>query len=154
MTTIYDVPAELLIKRTAKDLKQNQECAPPEWAPFVKTAVHKEKAPADPEWWHVRQAAILRKIYIQGPIGIERLRTLFSGPKNRGSKPNKTMPSSGSIVGMPSSGAARASCPSGPRQSRICPMPNTRASSIHSRWIRFRRSTRTRTSSTMGLTPP
>jgi small subunit ribosomal protein S19e len=98
MTTIYDVPAELLIKRTAEDLKQRQECAPPEWAPFVKTAVYKEKAPADPEWWHVRQAAILRKIYIQGPIGIERLRTLFSGPKNRGSKPNKTMSSSGSIV--------------------------------------------------------
>jgi small subunit ribosomal protein S19e len=98
MTTIYDVPADLLIKRIAEDLKQKPECAPPEWAPFVKTAVYKEKAPADPEWWHVRQAAILRKIYIQGPIGIERLRGLFSGPKNRGSKPNKTFPSSGSIV--------------------------------------------------------
>jgi small subunit ribosomal protein S19e len=98
MTTIYDVPAELLIMKMVEELKTIPECAPPEWAPFAKTAVHKEKTPTNEDWWHIRQAGLLRKIYIHGPIGIEHLRSLYTGPRDRGSKPNKTMDGSGSII--------------------------------------------------------
>jgi len=98
MTTVYDVPAEQLIRRCAEELKKDESLAPPEWAPFAKTAVHKEKAPVDEDWWFIREAAILRKVYIHGPIGIVHLKGMFTGPRNRGSKPNRTQDGSGSIM--------------------------------------------------------
>jgi small subunit ribosomal protein S19e len=98
MTTAYDVPADLLINRTAEKLKAEEACKPPEWAQFVKTAVHKEKAPQNIDWWYVREAAILRKVYINGPIGTTHIRGLFSGAKDRGSKPYKVAYGSGSII--------------------------------------------------------
>jgi len=98
MTTVYDVPANLLIERTASKLKKMGNCKPPEWAPYVKTAVHKEKAPEERDWWYIREAAILRKVYVHGPIGTMHLRAKFSGPVDRGSKPNRTRSGSGSIV--------------------------------------------------------
>ncbi|MEA3559123.1 MAG: 30S ribosomal protein S19e [Candidatus Thermoplasmatota archaeon] len=98
MTTAYDVPTDLLIKRTAEKLKALEACKPPEWAPFVKTAVFKDKAPLDSDWWHIREAAILRKVYIKGPIGTIQLRGLFCGPKNRGVKPTRVAYGSGSII--------------------------------------------------------
>lgn len=98
MTTIYDVPADEMIAKTALKLKDIEDCQPPEWAQYVKTAVHREKAPKDPEWWYTREAAILRKVYIDGPIGTMHLRAKFSGPLDRGSKPNRTRMGSGSII--------------------------------------------------------
>ena len=51
MTTAYDVPAELLIRKTADKLMKLENCKAPEWAPFVKTGIHKEKAPLEKDWW-------------------------------------------------------------------------------------------------------
>ena len=45
MTTIYDVPADSLISHVAKELSENKKITPPEWTPFVKTGVHKERRP-------------------------------------------------------------------------------------------------------------
>jgi small subunit ribosomal protein S19e len=98
MTTAYDVPAELLIRKIAEKLKKLDSCPTPEWAPFVKTGIHKEKAPLEQDWWHIREAAILRKVYMNGPIGTMHLRALFSGPRDRGSKPAKVGYGSGSII--------------------------------------------------------
>jgi len=98
MTTAYDVPAEPLIQKMAVKLKERPELSPPEWSAYVKTGANREKPPQQKDWWHVRLAAILRKVYIQGPIGTERLSAEFGGNKNRGSKPNRVMKGSGSIV--------------------------------------------------------
>jgi small subunit ribosomal protein S19e len=98
MTTVYDVPSENLIKKLAEKLKAIEVCKQPEWAPFVKTGVNREKAPTDPDWWYVREAAILRKVYVKGPIGTMHLRAEFTGTRDRGSKPNIAKMSSGSIV--------------------------------------------------------
>ncbi len=98
MTTVYDVPAEQLITKMAMKLKEKPELVAPEWSAYVKTGVNREKPPEKKDWWHVRQAAILRKVYILGPIGTERLSAEFGGSKNRGAKPNKAMRGSGSIV--------------------------------------------------------
>jgi len=98
MTTAFDVPAEPLIKKTAEKLNGFEQCKPPEWAAFVKTGIHKEKAPNSSDWWHIREAAILRKVYINGPIGTMHLRAMFSGSKDRGSKPDRVAYGSGSIV--------------------------------------------------------
>jgi len=79
MTTAYDVPAEPLIKKLAEKLRDEFKIAPPEWSKWVKTGVHKERQPDNPDWWHIRVAAILRKVYMRGPIGTERLRAMFGG---------------------------------------------------------------------------
>lgn len=98
MTTVYDVPADLLINKVAVKLKGMEGIEEPEWAPFVKTAIHKEKAPKQEDWWFVREAAVLRKVYINGPIGTMHLRAKFCGPKDRGVKPTKVAYGSGSVI--------------------------------------------------------
>lgn len=97
MATAYDVPADKLIRKLAEELKKMETIAPPEWAPFVKTGRHKEKSPAENDWWHVRAAATLRKIYINGPLGTTRLAAEYGGKADRGSKPNKAVRGSRSI---------------------------------------------------------
>ncbi len=99
MPTPYDVPASLLIDRLAKYLKDNVDAIrPPEWAPFVKTGVHKERPPDDPDWWYIRCASLLRKIYIKGPIGVQRLRSEYGGRKDRGVRPEHTRKGSEAII--------------------------------------------------------
>jgi len=98
MTTAFDVPAEPLIRKTAEKLKGFEQCQPPEWAAFVKTGIHREKAPTNSDWWHIREAAILRKVYMNGPIGTMHLRAMFSGARDRGSKPDRVAYGSGAIV--------------------------------------------------------
>jgi small subunit ribosomal protein S19e len=98
MTTVYDVPADHVIRRVAEELKKRKEITPPAWAAFAKTGVHKEMPPEDPDWWFVRAAAVLRRVYVDGPLGIERLRSFYGGKQNRGSKPNRFRKGSGSIL--------------------------------------------------------
>ena len=72
--------------------------SPPEWIPFVKSGSHNERAPDDADFWYVRSASILRKIYLKGPIGTEKLRIEYGGRKRRGTKPNEFKKSGGAII--------------------------------------------------------
>jgi len=98
MTTAYDVPPDLLIKKVVEKFKDEPAIQQPDWALYAKTGVHTEKAPDQPDWWSTRAAAVLRKVYVMGPIGTERLRAEFGGYRDRGSKPNKAAKGSGSIA--------------------------------------------------------
>ncbi|WP_010477436.1 30S ribosomal protein S19e [Thermococcus zilligii] len=98
MATVYDVPGDLLVKRVAEKLKEIEEIKPPEWAKFVKTGRHKERLPEQEDWWYYRVASVFRKVYVDGPVGIERLRTWYGGRKNRGHAPERFYKASGSIV--------------------------------------------------------
>jgi len=98
MTTIYDVPADSLISEVAKELNENKKITPPEWATFVKTGVHKERRPDNPDWWYVRCASILRKVYMDGPVGINSLKTYYGGKKDRGTSPEKFQKASGAVI--------------------------------------------------------
>ena len=98
MPTVYDIPANILIRRLAQDLKSREEITAPDWMLFVKTGAHKERAPDDPDFWYVRCASILRKVYLNGPIGTEKLRIAYGGRKRRGAKPDKFQKGSGAIV--------------------------------------------------------
>ena len=90
MTTHYDVPGEHLVGALANSLKSVKAIQPPEWSNFVKTSMHKEKSPTQPDWWYFRTASVLRKIGVNGPIGTERLSRHYSGTNDRGSKPNRS----------------------------------------------------------------
>ncbi len=98
MTTAYDVPATALIQEVSKRLHEVKEIEAPEWAPFVKTGIHTEKPPVQDDWWHTRVAAVLRKVYTDGPVGTEALRAHFGGYRDRGNRPNHAVKGSGSIA--------------------------------------------------------
>lgn len=98
MTTIYDVPAEKLIDAAARRLQEMPEIKPPEWAFYVKSGVHREKPPVRKDWWHVRSAALLRKVYMKGPIGTERLAADFGGNRDGGSAPKHPRKGSRNVV--------------------------------------------------------
>ncbi|MCL2691243.1 MAG: 30S ribosomal protein S19e [Candidatus Bathyarchaeota archaeon] len=99
MTTPHDVPAFKFIDRLAKYLKENvDEVQPLSWTDVAKTGIHVEKQPQNPDWWYVRSASVLRKVYLHGPIGLEDLRADYGGRKNRGSKPDGVKKAGGSNI--------------------------------------------------------
>ncbi|MEM2875692.1 MAG: 30S ribosomal protein S19e [Candidatus Bathyarchaeia archaeon] len=99
MPTAHEVPARLMIERLSKYLKENvDEITPPEWASIVKTGSHAERIPENEDWWYLRCASLLRKIYMKGPIGVERLRSFYGGRKNRGVRREKAVKGSGAII--------------------------------------------------------
>ncbi len=87
MTTVYDVPPGLLIEKLREQLQAEGKIKPPEWAKFSRTGVHTEKAPVQADWWYRRVAAVLRKVYVYGPVGSTRLAAEFGGRRDDGSAP-------------------------------------------------------------------
>ena len=98
MVTVYDVPAEKLILKVAEKLKQNSAIVPPEWAEFVKTGVHTEKAPSQEDWWFTRSASIMRKLYVKGPMGSSKLAAEYGGYRDKGTMPNSAVKGSRNIA--------------------------------------------------------
>lgn len=98
MTTVFDVPPDPFLKRLSAKLQADPKFAPPEWAKYAKTGVHREKAPTNPNWWPVRVASVARRIYVDGPIGVMHLAARYGGTRDRGSKPNRARLGSRSIV--------------------------------------------------------
>lgn len=96
MSNIKDVKAENLISKAVEQLKK--EIKAPSWASFVKTGVHKQRPPDNPDWWYVRAAAVLRKVYILGPVGTNKLATKFGGRRKRGVMPEVTRSGSRNII--------------------------------------------------------
>jgi small subunit ribosomal protein S19e len=99
LITPSDVPASKLIERLARHLRENVDAVtPPSWTIAAKTGSHVEKQPQEPDWWYTRCAAILRKIYVHGPVGIEKLRAEYGGGKRHGSMPQHASKAGGSVV--------------------------------------------------------
>jgi len=99
LPTPYDIPPSVLIERLSKHLKEEvDEIAPPAWTPFIKTSIHNQRPPQNPDWWFVRCASILRKIYVKGSIGIEKLRQEYGGRVDRGAKPEHARKGGGAII--------------------------------------------------------
>jgi small subunit ribosomal protein S19e len=98
MVKLFDVNQQKLVEQLASDLKEAGKIKMPEWAKFVKTGVYKERMPVSRDWWFFRAGSVMRKIYLQGPIGVAKLRTGFGGKKNRGVKPERFLKASGKII--------------------------------------------------------
>ena len=100
MPTARDVRADLLIDSLKEELKKLDPIKPPEWAFYTKTGIHKERPPAQDDWWYTRAASILRTLYMRGgrPVGVERLRTKYGGRKDRGARPERFVKGSGHVI--------------------------------------------------------
>lgn len=96
--TVRDVPAPAFIAAYAEVLKNNDKFVVPKWADVVKTGVHKELAPYDPDWYFIRAAAIARKIYLRQGTGVGALRKRFGGNYRRGAAPEIHQDAAGGLI--------------------------------------------------------
>lgn len=96
MPSIYDIEPYELIRRVAEQLKK--DIAMPEWVKYVKTGPSRERPPIQTDWYYHRAASILRKIYMLGPVGVNKLRVKYGSKKKRGMAPEKFKKSGGKII--------------------------------------------------------
>jgi len=74
------------------------EISRPEWALHVKTGIHRERPPTQENWWEIRTAAVLRKVGVNAPIGVNHLSQMYGGSRDRGSSPNRAKAGSRHII--------------------------------------------------------
>ncbi|MBR9707667.1 MAG: 30S ribosomal protein S19e [Candidatus Diapherotrites archaeon] len=98
MSTVFDVPAKALIDEVAVEFRKKSDFQTPNWSLYVKTGCSRDRAPEKADWWQTRVASVLRKIYTNGPVGVQRLRTYYGGKQNRGVRPSVRKDSSGKII--------------------------------------------------------
>ena len=96
MATVYDVDPNALIELAAKELENKIKA--PEWTKFVKTGPHKERPPQQENWYYLRAASLLRRLYTDGPVGVRRLRTVYGGRKKGKAKPKHFKKASGKVI--------------------------------------------------------
>ncbi|MBI4177632.1 MAG: 30S ribosomal protein S19e [Candidatus Aenigmarchaeota archaeon] len=87
-----------LVSVAAEKLSTMKELTPPAWSKFAKTGTSKQRSPDAPNWWSVRAASILRRIYVDGPVGTSRLRTVYGSRKHRGTKREHFYRASGAVI--------------------------------------------------------
>ncbi len=98
MKSVYDVPADRLLKKAAEKLKDVSEVKAPDWMEFAKSGAHRERPPEQEDFWYTRCASILRKLYMESPMGVSRMRREYGGRKHRGVKPERFRKGSGSVA--------------------------------------------------------
>ena len=96
MTSIRDVESQKLVNAASDQLKERIKM--PDWALYIKTGVNRERPPENRDWWYVRGASIMRRLYLDGPVGVSRLRTYYGGLHRRGHKPAHFARGGGKII--------------------------------------------------------
>jgi small subunit ribosomal protein S19e len=97
-SVVYEMPADEFNTKLAEALKAFPEIKEPEWAGFVKTGVSRKRPPQEDDFWYKRVASILRQIYVNKVVGVNRLRTRYGSKKNRGYKPERFRRASGKMI--------------------------------------------------------
>jgi small subunit ribosomal protein S19e len=93
---MFEEDPKKVIENLAKELKQIIK--QPEWTPYVKTGMHKERPPLDKDWFFMRAASVMRAVAMKGPVGVSKLRNKYGGRKNRGVNTEHFYKGSGSII--------------------------------------------------------
>ena len=95
---VQAIDPQKLNEKLKEELKKFKEIQPPAWSFFVKSGVHKERPPEQKDFWYIRAASILRRLYLNGPVGVERLRVYYGGRKKHRVSPPHHKKASGSII--------------------------------------------------------
>ncbi|CAL5990672.1 Ribosomal_protein S19 [Hexamita inflata] len=96
--TVCDIPANKFIEQYAQQLKREGKIAQPAWSVFVKTGRAQQYSPENADWFYVRSAAIMRRLYCQGTNGMTDLRRMFGMAKDGTVVPRKFKLAGGAII--------------------------------------------------------
>ncbi len=95
----YDVDQIKLVEGIAKELEENKLTPAPEWAMFVKTGSAKDRVPSQYNWWYLRAASIIRRMYItRKPLGVNRLRKVYGDKEKNRYSGKHFKPASGAVI--------------------------------------------------------
>ena len=97
MVSLRDVEAGKFVSGLKEELKKVEDIKPPAWISYAKSGIHRERPPEQPDFWYIRAASILRRVSLNGPVGIARLKSYYGGRKTRGFKPQVSRRGGGSI---------------------------------------------------------
>jgi len=100
MVTLREVRAEKLVPALAQELKKVDTIKPHPASGLVKSGVNAQRPPDQLDFWYLRSAAILRKIYLTGPVGTQRLRTVYGSKKRGTHKPAHHRKGGGKFIRM------------------------------------------------------
>ncbi len=98
MNPVYDLNSQEYNLKLAEALKKVPEFEQPDWAEFVKSGPAKERPIDDSDFWNKRAASILRQIYKNKTVGVNRLRNKYGSKKNRGYQPETFKRAGGKII--------------------------------------------------------
>lgn len=98
MVGVHDVNGSQLVSALGKVLKDDKDLKAPVWTVFVKTGVHAERPPENKDWWYVRLAALLRTLYIDDKMGVQRLRNKFGGRRKVSYRHKRHFKAGGKII--------------------------------------------------------
>ncbi|MEF8830768.1 MAG: 30S ribosomal protein S19e [Halobacteriales archaeon] len=100
MATLYDAPVDELLDELADRLRDDLE--EPDWQAFAKSGEGRELAPQQDDFWFRRGASVLRKVAVDGPVGVERLTTEYGNAKQGSNRyrvaPRRRSDGSGSVI--------------------------------------------------------
>ncbi len=87
MVSVKEVPSQQFVEKLKEELKKVEQLKPPKYVSYAKTGPHRERPPQQKDFWYIRAASLMRRLAIEGNVGIARLRTYYGGKKRRGHKP-------------------------------------------------------------------
>lgn len=96
MATIYEINANVLNEKAALELKKIIKA--PEFSNYVKTGAGRERPPLDKDWYYKRAAAVLRSVYLRGPLGVNKLKIKYGNRRNIGTAGERVYNASGKII--------------------------------------------------------
>jgi small subunit ribosomal protein S19e len=102
MATVHDAPPKETIEAVADRLESTDAIEEPDWLLYAKAGVDRELPPEQKAFWTRRCASLLRKVAIDGPVGVGSLRTEY-GTAKQGSnryrvRPRQQAQGSGNII--------------------------------------------------------
>ena len=94
--TVYNVDPNVLVDKASIELKKLIKA--PEFSIYVKTGAGRERPPTDKDWYYKRAAAVLRSVYLRGPLGTNKLRVKYGNRRNVGTAGERVFRASGKII--------------------------------------------------------
>jgi len=98
MVSVLEAPADELIKKIAEKLKSESAIKEPSWLAYAKMGPHAERKPQAKDFWYIRCASLLRKLYLEKNVGVGRLRTHYGRSKSYGTSPEHHVDAGGSSI--------------------------------------------------------
>lgn len=97
MANVLEVDTQKLVEVAAVKLKESG-IQKPKYIDFVKTGAGKERVPDSTDFFYSRCASILRQVYLNGPIGVSRLRTKYGSKRAHWVRRHHHYRAGGSII--------------------------------------------------------